>query len=502
FKMSPIYPGSRFLLGYNQFIGISIDELNFLVGQVICLVFAFLFRRFLHHSKVSTDTRHITAFSGGIIILWFCHGIHSFHLITQALVSYAIILYFPPEAIRKVVFLYAMGHLCVVHIYRLIVDYDATITIEITGPLMISTQKVITVAFTLHDGRDKSPDRLSDDQKRHAISKPPTLIEYLGYYFSFQNILCGPLCYYQDYDEFIKGTNYNRTQHPSCKNSPKITRTSEPSPLFEVMRKVALICIFAGSFHLIVPIVPIVRNVDPEFMRSHSRPFRTIYLFVSYTIAKHKYYFAMLSGEAISNASGLGFNGYDETGKAHWDLVSPFRLMKMELATSTKEIVDSWNIQCALWFRRISYDRVPYKETWKKTFCTLMLSAVWHGFYPGYYLSFTLAALTIEASRKLRRLVRHHFTDNKHTKLGYDIFTWCLTQFGISYWILPFPVQKFWPSIHFFNDTYWFMHITLLVILLLLPNRRRESPKSKDNGVSKVDINLNQGNHKAHYHAS
>jgi len=45
--------------------------------------------------------------------------------------------------------------------------------------------------------------------------------------------------------------------------------------------------------------------------------------------------------------------------------------------------------------RRIAYDRLPKG----KTLGVFVLSAFWHGFYPGYYLTFVLAAFLIYVGR-------------------------------------------------------------------------------------------------------
>jgi hypothetical protein len=36
---------------------------------------------------------------------------------------------------------------------------------------------------------------------------PPSLIEFLSYIFNFQGIIVGPLCFYNDYIDFITGNN-------------------------------------------------------------------------------------------------------------------------------------------------------------------------------------------------------------------------------------------------------------------------------------------------------
>lgn len=46
----------------------------------------------------------------------------------------------------------------------------------------------------------------------------------------------------------------------------------------------------------------------------------------------------------------------------------------------------------------VVYERAPKKYG---TFLTFSLSALWHGFYPGYYLTFATGALTVTAARKV-----------------------------------------------------------------------------------------------------
>lgn len=38
-----------------------------------------------------------------------------------------------------------------------------------------------------------------------------------------------------------------------------------------------------------------------------------------------------LPADAVANASGLGFNGYDELGKPKWDLVSNVDIIEFEV---------------------------------------------------------------------------------------------------------------------------------------------------------------------------
>lgn len=88
------------------------------------------------------------------------------------------------------------------------------------------------------------------------------------------------------------------------------------------------------------------------------------------------------AADAINNAAGFGFSGYNKDGSPQWDLISNVRILGIEVrfflwellypnkgifqlklksvlfwiqfqwATSFKMFIDNWNIQTALWLKR------------------------------------------------------------------------------------------------------------------------------------------------------
>ena len=60
-----------------------------------------------------------------------------------------------------------------------------------------------------------------------------------------------------------------------------------------------------------------------------------------------------------------------------------------------KMVMDYWNINTQLWLKRICYTRLPKM----KTLGVFILSAAWHGFYPGLYFTFISAAVCVYAGR-------------------------------------------------------------------------------------------------------
>ncbi len=59
----------------------------------------------------------------------------------------------------------------------------------------------------------------------------------------------------------------------------------------------------------------------------------------------YRYYFAFIISEAVNNAAGFGFNGYDEYGVPRWNLLTNIQPLQLETATSLKVAIDLWNMR-------------------------------------------------------------------------------------------------------------------------------------------------------------
>lgn len=95
--------------------------------------------------------------------------------------------------------------------------------------MMTNFQKLTALAFAYYDSQ-KPIESLNPDQKSQLIrylikklkklnikfyfdlSKPPSFVEFFSYMFYFQGAVLGPLCFYNDYIEFVNGNNYLKHQ--------------------------------------------------------------------------------------------------------------------------------------------------------------------------------------------------------------------------------------------------------------------------------------------------
>ncbi|XP_036292394.1 lysophospholipid acyltransferase 2 [Pipistrellus kuhlii] len=342
--------------------------------------------------------------------------------------------------------------------------------------MMIITQKITSLAFEVRDGMFRKDEELTPSQRDLAVRRMPSLLEYLSYNCNFMGILAGPLCSYKDYISFIEGRAHRTPRAGEDGGAGPPGPGAEPSPNAAVVQKLA-VCGLSLLAHLTVSnALPVEHNIDEHFRATASWPAKALYLYVSLLAARPKYYFAWTLADAINNAAGFGFRGFDGHGAARWDLVSNLRIRQIEGSTSFKMFLDNWNIQTALWLKRVCYERT----TWNPTVQTFVLSAVWHGVYPGYYLTFLTAVLVTLAARAVRSNLRHHFLAPPPLKLLYDALTWAATQLAVSYTVAPFVLLSVRPSFAFYSSWYFCLHVACILVLLLLPvkktQRGREPP--------------------------
>ncbi|XP_046574598.1 lysophospholipid acyltransferase 2-like [Haliotis rubra] len=476
------YAGFQLFYPLVNLTGLPIDQINFLLCQLIGLGLAIPFRKVYGPKTTSATIRHAIEIVVGFTLTFFCFGYQIWHLFFLSLVCYLIMLMGSQEWMHKAVFGFAMLYLSVTHIFRQIYDYGGY-TLDITGPMMIMVQKLTSLAFSVHDGTVKSEEELSADQKSQAVRSMPGLLSFYSYLFSFHGIMCGPMAFYSDYIAFIDGRNFSEPTKPSSVNGKSDKLPEETEDIFQT-DKVVLekFCITAFIGFLMVFVTPHLYNLngltsaafyEMSFLGRH------IYLLVSMTFARCKYYFAWKLGETVNNAAGLGFTGFDEKGRSNWDLVNNCDIYKLETCNSLKLNMDSWNKTTMTWLRRTVYDRMPKFNT----LAVFSVSAFWHGFYPGYYVCFATGALLTVAARYVRRNIRPMFLKSDSLKAFYDAVTFLFTRMANVYMCVPFAILEFVPGLKLYTSFYWWMHILSIGVIVyytfIAPPKRRSQDKKQ-----------------------
>jgi lysophospholipid acyltransferase len=326
----------------------------------------------------------------GVFDMWI--GIANVAL--SATLAYGIAAFIKDAHMPWIAFTVLMGHMSISHLIRQAVNDPSKI--DITGAQMVLVMKLTAFCWNVHDGRRKDVD-LTEFQRERAIKKMPNLLDYTAYVLFFPALMAGPAFDYVEYARYISTSMFDLpagvdpSKAPPTRKKRRIPRSGTPamiklaSGIFWVVAFLVLGAKYSGDFLL-----------SDEFLQAGflKRVFN-LYLFGFSQRTKYYGVWAMAEGACI--LSGIGYAGVDpKTGKASWDRLVNVKPFELEMAQNTRAYLGSWNINTNNWLRNYVYLRVTpkgQKPGFQSTLATFLTSAMWHGFYPGYYLTFVLGAL-------------------------------------------------------------------------------------------------------------
>ncbi|KAL5493215.1 hypothetical protein EMCRGX_G014362 [Ephydatia muelleri] len=461
--------------------GLPLDQVRYIVLLSLGYPLGALYRYVLKPTQSNVTLRHIISTSIGLLFGLMCFGwVQMGILFSVTGVCYAMLVSLPTSAVHLYTMLFALVSLSVAHVYRMVTDYEGW-HLDFTGPLMLIVQRVTLTAFALRDGVACKEAELNEDQKLMKLMEVPSLLEYWSYNYNFHTFLAGPTCTLKEYLNFVDGSNFKTT--PTQNGDGKVKTHGEPSFFYPVIGTLlgALVCI---AIHLVlVARYPLTEVIAPHY----SIPQRVL---ISHIVGLHirtRYYFIWLFVESINNYIGLGFSGYDKKGKPVWNVCKNINVFDVEFGTNYRALITAWNVTTSLWLRRVCYERLPPKFILSRSMSSYLLSAIWHGFYPGYYLSFLCAGFMNEAARKMRRLLNRHFQDSVVTKRVYDVITTVTTVTINLYAAICFPLLSAESGLKYWSYFYY-VPLMVVVVITVVP-----LPDSSDSSDSKEKSAHNGG---------
>jgi lysophospholipid acyltransferase len=306
-------------------------------------------------------------------------------------------------------FVFLMGHMSVSHIIRQSVN--DTGAVDITGAQMVLVMKLTAFCWNVQDGRLPETD-LSDFQKEHAIRTMPSLLDYTGYVFFFPAIMAGPAFDYCDYSDYITTTMFtlppgtDPSKAPPTRKKRKIPRSGFPAALKGVFGTLWILAFLKLSAYYSTAFFLGSEYMKYNFLR------RVWQLYMLGLTTRMKYYGVWTLSEGACILCGIGYNGIDpKTNSAKWDRLTNIKPWEIETAQNARAYLGFWNINTNLWLRNYMYLRVTpkgKKPGFRATLATFVTSAFWHGFYPGYYLTFVLAALVQTVAKSTYCFISSH----------------------------------------------------------------------------------------------
>ncbi|KAI5457915.1 MBOAT, membrane-bound O-acyltransferase family-domain-containing protein [Mariannaea sp. PMI_226] len=359
-------------------------------------------------------------------------------------------------------FAFVMGHMSLSHITRQIANSPSSV--DITGAQMVLLMKLSAFCWNVADGQ-LPDDLLSDFQREHMLKELPSLLDYAGWVLFFPALFAGPSFDFTDYRRWLDTSMFDVSpqvdpaKKPPVRRKRRIPRSGGPAAWKAV----------SGLFWLIL-FITLSPSFSPEVLIADSfveynLPRRVWVMHMVSLTARFKFYAVWSLTEGSCILAGLGFNGVDAvTGKISWNRLRNIDPWAVETAQNPRGYLSGWNINTSNWLRNYVYLRVTprgKKPGFRASLATFGTSALWHGFYPGYYLSFILATFIQTAAKHFRRHVRPFFLDPitgkpSPKKMYYDFVSYLITQLTFTFATGPFLILSFNGSILVWSRMYFY----------------------------------------------
>ncbi|KAJ2084076.1 Lysophospholipid acyltransferase [Coemansia sp. RSA 988] len=433
--------------------GISVDRVTTIVAVLLSYALAHVFQRI---PPRMSGAKHLFSIVTTVLLFGLVQEqyLGLLHLTTGSVVIYVVMRCMKGAYMPQTVFLIAMLHLSFSHIRRQLHERNSKrVEFDYTGAQMIFVIKATSLAFCIHDGRrclSSSADViLSPYQRKNAIAKVPDLLEYLGYIFFFPGFAVGPAFELATYRQMVYLDNRRSRRQLSVRAYRK---------LVESLFWMVVYVVYSDSFTF-------AELATRNFYKQRSFISAALYLCVTGVVVRAAYYTAWKMSEGACILTGLGFDGYDKLGNPRWLDIANIRVRDVELGSSIKQLIDSWNIGTNTWLRHHIYLRLisppnagARVSSTRATVLTFLVSAWWHGFYPGYYLTFMLGALAASSARTLRRNLHPLVALPPKTKTNnirafplvikalYDVCGWIASKYTLDFVVAPFMLLALRPA--------------------------------------------------------
>eukprot|EP00930_Biecheleria_cincta_P096039 TRINITY_DN87914_c0_g1_i1.p1 TRINITY_DN87914_c0_g1~~TRINITY_DN87914_c0_g1_i1.p1 ORF type:complete len:480 (+),score=76.02 TRINITY_DN87914_c0_g1_i1:113-1552(+) len=415
-------------------------------------------------------SRHVMSSLLGLLLVVALFGAASLSLVATTVLTWAAMCCFRERA-GPVVFAGNMVYLIYLHVRQASGLAWKEGHLDHTGAQMIVTLKLISAAFNLADGC--STQVLSDFQQAKALVELPNLVAFLGYALNPTTTLAAPGCEMSDYLAWARRQGAWAEVH---------------SAVLPCLRAMAEALAYFFVFWVLSPRLPETSMYQDDIWVSKPLWWRTGWLFAFMVALRCKFYVAWKLSEAATNASGLGFTGFDERGHACWEGGINVHPLRFELADSAVLLPAHWNIQTGRWLRHYVYERVKshnQRATFACLLATQVVSGLWHGLHAGYCLFFFCSAFMLQASKMVHRQQQRWLQSNGSASRLASVLHWFLVHTQINFLAQAFVLLQWetcweaWQRMQFLG-----LRITIALwivnsLVLLLPGGDAEQEQLK-----------------------
>lgn len=393
------------------------------------------------YKHLTSHQKHLYSIIVNIFITWICYGyISVIHTLALSLGVFVFIKMYNCNTLCKVglVWIWCMSYLSFVHVYTMLMAWLEW-RIDYTGIMMMLVIKLTTFSWNCYDKHHKDCKYHKDlkdlsgmkdcQHLKHDDSpnnlKTPSIIEWLGWVYFIPGYMTGPVITFEDYLDFS--------------SIPPVSSDFTLSSALQCLDIRAGVCALIYIVGLRWLPIQFITSVT---FGSYSLIYKWLYLCIACFCVRCRYYFAWILAELAFKESGVPGKNID--------------IEQVELSTNIRDVFSNWNISTNNWLRNCVYvrlDKLGYNNL-VCVFCTNVVSALWHGFYPGYYITFIIGGIGTFIHRLMRKHV-NPLVKSTTSWVCYSILSCITTSLIVNTLGLPFVLYTIEDTLLAWNNIYY-----------------------------------------------
>lgn len=404
---------------------------------------------------VKTYSRRRAVSTGaGLIIAWLVSGVHTLHLIVQILGNILILKCVPISRCHLFSFAWCFSYLT---FFRLSARFGLPEPPPHTNAIiLILTLKLVGVSFEVHD------DSISDKDNKVE----PSVTDIFHYCLGHIGLITGPYYKYQTW----RGL-FSDPWNPAVESAAN-WGLCETAALRRARNVPLYVALFLASGYMF----PLSVVETKEWQESSSLLWKLFYMMPIFFNFRMRIYAGFILSECACIMAGLGAYPERCQPRPGQGPSKPEELVKVEagevvnfetvhnidewgsdFVPSMREALRCWNMTVQHWLVFIVYKRFPIKRL--RTIMVMLVSSVWHGVHPGYYLSLGSVPLCLIVEDYYRRKVRSKLSEQGQRV--YDIFGWFVRMRWFDYLGMGFLLLRIDSTLQYWTSVYFAGHLSL-----------------------------------------
>jgi len=398
----------------------------------------------------------------GLVIASLVSEWHVIHLLVQAAGNMLILNGLSPRICHLVSLIWCFTYLL---FYRLSSYFGLPSPPSHTNAIiMILTLKLVGVAFEVHDSdKEEKRSQAKDEGKEKEASQNmlvftsvPSLEDQFHYGFNHVGLITGPYYRFSTW----RGIT-NDPWNPAVAPRPGLCSSA-------AWARAARVPAYVMAFLISGYLFPMSIAESAEWHSEHSVLYKIFYMIPIFFNFRMRIYAGFTLSEVSCIMAGLG--AYPASSKprpGQGPIITPVQWSEGEevnfeavhnidewgsdFVPSMREALRCWNMTVQHWLVFVVYKRFPVKSL--RTTMVMVVSSVWHGVHPGYYLGLGSVPLCLAVEDLWRVKIRAKLGED--AQYWYDWMAWIVRMRWFDYLGMAFlllridTIWMYWTSVLF-----------------------------------------------------